>query len=100
MPDAVGLGGRWLLVAAAVLVLVPAVALVPQGRAVRRRARVLNARRDELRRVFEERLGTAAAQRAELGRLVRPWRRALFWARHPLTVALVRSYRRRWAGLR
>ena len=100
MPEAVGLGGRWALVVAGLLVLVPAVALVPRGRRVRRRARLLDARLAELRQTLDERLGTGSAQRAELRRLLRPWRRALFWARHPLTVALVRSSRKRLAGLR
>jgi hypothetical protein len=100
MPDAVGLGGRLALVAAALLVIVPAAALVPRGRSVRRRARILDTRWYELRRVLKEGLGTASSQRAELLRLLRPWRRALFWVRHPLTVALVRSYRRRLARLR
>ena len=100
MPEVVGLGGRWALVAAAVLVLVPAVSLVPRGRKVRRRARILDARLAELWQTLDERLGTGTAQRAELRRLLRPWRRALFWARHPLTVALIRSYRRRLAALR
>ena len=55
MPEAVGLGGRWALVAAAVLVLVPAVALVPRGRRVRRRARIVDARLTELRQTLDER---------------------------------------------
>ncbi|MDR0358784.1 MAG: hypothetical protein LBJ87_04880 [bacterium] len=100
MPEVVGLGGRWALVAAAVVVLVPAVALVPRGRRVRRRARIVDARLTELRQTLDERLDTGTARRAELRRLLRPWRRALFWARHPLTVALFRSYRRRLAALR
>jgi hypothetical protein len=100
MPDAVGLGGRLALVAAALVVIVPAAALVPRARSVRRRARILDTRWYELRRVLKEDLGTASSQRAELLRLLRPWRRTLFWVRHPLTVALVRSYRRRLARLR
>ena len=100
MPEAIGLGGRWALVVAAVLIVVPAAALVPRGRRVRRRASMLDARFDELREVLDERLGTGTAQRAELVRLLRPWRRLVFWARHPLTVALIRSSRRRLAGLR
>lgn len=100
MPEAAGLAGRWALVAAVILVLVPAAALVPRGRRVRRRARLVDARVAELRATLDERLGTGTAQRAELLRLLRPWRRALFWARHPLTVALFRSYRRRLAGPR
>jgi hypothetical protein len=97
MPEAVGLGGRWALVVAGLLVLIPAVALVPRGRRVRRRARLLDARLAELRRTLDARLGTATAERVELRRLLRPWRRALFWARHPLTVALWRDSRRRLA---
>jgi hypothetical protein len=92
---AVGWIGIWLLVGGLALIALELALIAPRLVRLRRRAlrlqRVLAsgqfARSQELQRL--------RLLNSELERLLRPYRRVRRWALHPLTVALVESYRRR-----
>lgn len=70
--------------------------VLPRILKVRRRARALHTQVGSVRVEIEASLAQLAAGRAEMERLLGPWRQVLKWATHPLTVALVQSYHRRW----
>jgi hypothetical protein len=72
--------------------------VLPRSLRVRRRARALHAQVGSVRVEIEASLAQLVAGRAETERLLRPWRQVLKWATHPLTMALVHSYRRRWSS--
>jgi hypothetical protein len=86
------LGGQAVLVLAALAVVVCAIALVPRLRRVRRLARLVEVRARLAEVELTQEWLTLQGGRDELVRRLRPWRRLLFWLRHPLTRALVRSY--------
>ena len=100
MPDpgaggALGLaafGGQVALIVSLVIVVVSAARVWPRARRVRRRARLLDARLHREREVLFDGLVLLLAQGMEMDRLLQPWRRILFWARHPLTRALWEQY--------
>ena len=94
--DLAGAAGRWMLVASALIVLVSAAALVPRILSVRRRARLVQVHAVQAQLEMGASLDELAARRAEMDRLLRPWRTILKWATHPLTMALLQSYRHRW----
>jgi hypothetical protein len=98
--DIVGLTGRAMLVAGAVLLVLTAVAVVLPLVRVRRRALALRAAVEQARRDTLTALALLHAQRAETEALLRPWRTLLRWARHPLVVATWQWYRRRRAAER
>jgi hypothetical protein len=98
--DLVGLAGRLLMVAGAVLLVLAALTVVPPLVRVRRRALTLRARVEAARRDTLVAVALLEAQRAETGELLRPWRTLLRWARHPLVVATFEWYRRRSAARR
>ena len=98
--DLVGLAGRLLMVAGAVLLVLAALTVVPPLVRVRRRALTLRARIEAARRDTLVAVAVLEARRAETDELLRPWRTLLRWARHPLVVATFEWYRRRSAARR
>lgn len=93
--ELLGTIGVWLLVAGALAIVVEMVLLAVWGLAIGRRTRELSAGIEGERVQIQadaERLKRAIE---ETRALWRPYRRALRWARHPLVLALLGSYRRR-----
>ncbi len=90
--------GIWLLVAAALAIIVEVVLVAVWGLAFGRRLRELTRRVESERALIQvdvERLKRAIE---ETKALWRPYRRFLRWVRHPLVLALLGSYRRRMAA--
>jgi hypothetical protein len=90
--------GRWMLLMAACVSLLGVLRVMPRLLAVRRRARALQSQAARFQAEIDASLAQLAANRSEMARLWRPWRQVLKWATHPLTLALVQSYRRRWTA--
>jgi hypothetical protein len=89
--------GIWLLVAGVGLILVELAVLVPRLLRLQRKALALRAALDReggMRNLEVQRLRAALAQ---IDFKLRPYRRARRMALHPLTLALLASYRRRRA---
>ena len=90
--------GVWLLVASSVAIVLEGAVVGLWTLRLARRGRVLAAwlaQEQGLIQADVERLEVALA---EMQRLWRPYARVLRWLRHPLVVALIGSYRRRWAA--
>lgn len=87
--------GQAALVVSLVMVVVCGLRVLPRARRVRRKARLLESRLRREQEVLFEGLVLLLAQGMEMNRLLEPWRRVLFWARHPLTHALRDQYLRR-----
>lgn len=85
-------GGQVALGVSFLLVVICAVRVWPRARRVRRRARALDDRLRREQAVLFDGLVLLVAQGMETDRLLQPWRRILFWARHPLTLALWEQY--------
>lgn len=96
MPDALAVAGHWMAVAAGVLALVALVLPLPRLLRIRRRSRAVQARLAEAEARIQLSIAEIRAGREETERLLAPWRTTLKWATHPLTMALIRSYWRRW----
>ena len=95
--ELLGAIGIWLLVAGAVAIILELVLVTVWGLAVARRTAVLTKMvqaEQTAVRADVERLKQAIE---EMKRLWQPYRRILRWVRHPLVLALLGSYRRRWA---
>ena len=65
-----------------------------------RRARALNERLTEERGRLQGDVERLRLAMAETEMLWRPYGRLLRWLRHPLTIALIQSFARRWAEAR
>jgi hypothetical protein len=90
--------GVWLLVAGVVVIVAEGVLAVVWGMAVARRSRALQERVETERGLIEADLQKLRDALEETRRLWRPYRRALRWLRHPITIALMQSYAGRRAG--
>ena len=88
--------GVGLLVAAGLAIVVEGVVAAWWGMAVARRALTLSQRLETERRLVESDLEKLRLALEETKRLWRPYRMILRWVRHPLVIALLGSYRRRW----
>jgi hypothetical protein len=88
----IGWGGVWLLVAGVVAIVAEGMLAVVWGRAVAKRSRALQERIETGRGLIEADLKRLQEALAETRRLWRPYRRALRWLRHPITIALMQSY--------
>jgi hypothetical protein len=88
--------GVGLLVAAGVAIVVESVVAAWWGMAVARRALTLSQRLETERRLVESDLEKLRLALEETKRLWRPYRMILRWVRHPLVIAMLGSYRRRW----
>lgn len=96
MPDLLGAAGHWMLLAAAVVAAAAIALPVPRLLRVRRRSRALRGEMIEAEARMEASLVQLRAGSEERERLLARWRTAWKWARHPLTIALLRSYWRRF----
>lgn len=92
--------GVWLLVAAALALVIEGVLAAAWGLAVAGHTMVLAKRVETEREGFEADMKRLRLALAETRRLWRPYRRVLRWLRHPLTIALLGSYARRRAAAR
>ena len=92
----IGWVGVGLLVAAGVAIVVESVVAAWWGMAVAKRALTLSQRLETERRMVEADLEKLRLALEETKRLWRPYRMILRWVRHPLVIALLGSYRRRW----
>jgi hypothetical protein len=88
--------GVGLLVAAGLAIIVEAVVAAWWARAVAKHALTLSQRLETERRLVEADLEKLRLALEETKRLWRPYRMILRWVRHPLVIALLGSYRRRW----
>jgi hypothetical protein len=87
--------GVWLLVAAALAILIELTLMAVWGLAIGKRARLLAEGLETERGLIESDLQRLRLAIEETQRLWQPYRKALRWLRHPLVVALLQSYRRR-----
>ena len=90
--------GVWLLVGCSVVIVIELAVMGAMGMRLGRRARTLALAVQAQRTLVEEDLVRLRAAMDETRVLWRPYARALRWLRHPLVVALIGSYRRRWAA--
>ena len=91
----VGWAGVGLLVVAGLAFVIEGVVAALWGMAVAKRALTLNERLETERRLMESDLEKLRLALEETQRLWRPYRTILRWLGHPLTIALLGSYRRR-----
>ncbi len=91
-----GWAGVGILVAAGLAIVVESVVAAWWGRAVAKRALTLSKRLETERRMVESDLEKLWLAFEETRRLWRPYLMVLRWIQHPLFIALVGSYRRRW----
>ena len=92
--------GVWLLVIGVVAIVVEGVVAALWGVAMAKRTRVLSEQVEAERGLIEADLLRLRAALEETRRLWKPYRRALRWLRHPITIALMQSYARRRAVVR
>ena len=90
--------GVWLVIAAAVAMMVEGALAAVWGTAVARRSRALSERVETEQGLIEADVERLRAALEETERLWRPYRRALRLLRHPLTIALFGSLTRRRAA--
>ena len=95
MTETLGWVGVGLLVAAGLAIVVEAVVAALWGAALARRALALSARLKTERGMLESDLEKLRLAMEETERLWQPYRTILRWLGHPLTIALLGSYRRR-----
>ena len=90
--------GVWLLVAAGGAILIEGAVLTIWSLRLTRRARTLATRLEEETRLLQADVERLRLALEETRRLWQPYGRILRWLRHPLVIALIGSYRRRWAS--
>jgi hypothetical protein len=96
----VGWLGVWLLVVGVVAIVVEGVVAALWGMAMAKRTRMLSEQVEAERGLIEADMQRLTAALEETRRLWEPYRRALRWLRHPITIALMQSYARRRAVIR
>lgn len=96
----IGWIGVWLLVGAIVLILAEGVVAAVWGLAIARRSRALAEGLERERGLIEADVQRLQVAIEETRRLWQPYRRALRWLNHPLTIALLGSLARRRAARR
>lgn len=84
--------GVWLLVAGAIAIVAETALAAMWGMAVAKRSRALQERIETERGLIEADLKRLREGLEEMERLWKPYRHALRWLRHPLTIALIQSY--------
>jgi hypothetical protein len=92
--------GLWLLVIGAVAIFLEGVLAMAWTVRISRRAAVLGERMSAEQAAIQADVARLQASLAEMVVLWQPYRRLLRWLRHPLTIALMQSLIRRWAGAR
>jgi len=98
--DTVGWIGVWLLVAGAVPIVAEGAVAALWGLAMAKRTRALSEQLETERGLIEADVQRLRSALEETRRLWKPYRRALLWLRHPITIALLQSYARRRAVIR
>jgi len=91
--------GIWLLMGSVAVILVEAALVGIWGVRLSRRARALRVLLEGERGLIESDVARLRAAIEEMRTLWRPYARVLRWLRHPLVIALIGSYRRRWAAI-
>jgi hypothetical protein len=89
--------GIWMLVAAALAIVVELALMAVWGLAMGRRMQALSQGLSSQRAEIQADVDKLKRAIEETRALWRPYRRALRWFRHPLVLALLGSYRRRMA---
>jgi Tfp pilus assembly protein PilN len=95
MTETFGWVGIGLLVVAGLAIVVEMVVVAVWGRALVKRSITLSERLQTERSLLEADLAKLRLAMEETKRLWRPYRTILRWLGHPLTIALLASYRRR-----
>jgi hypothetical protein len=95
-----GLLGIWLLVAASAVIVIELAVMSYWSFRLARRARALAVSLQSERGAVEADVARLRAAMEETRLLWRPYARVLRLLQHPLVVALIGSYRRRWAAAR
>jgi hypothetical protein len=95
--ELLGTIGIGLLVAGVVAIILELVLITVWGLAVARRTVVLTKMVETEQAAVRADVERLKETVEEMKRLWQPYRRILRWARHPLVLALLGSYRRRWA---
>jgi len=90
--------GVWLLVGSVAVILIEAALMGFWSVRLGRRSRALTALLEGERGLIQADVARLRAALEETRMLSRPYARVLRWLRHPLVVALIGSYRRRWAA--
>jgi hypothetical protein len=92
--------GVWLLVAAALAIVIEGVLAVVWGFGMMRRTRLLSEKLETDRGLIEADLARLRSAMDETRRLWKPYRRVLRLLNHPLMIALLESFARRRAAAR
>jgi len=90
--------GVWLLVASVALIVIEGVVIGIWSARLARRGRALAKLVEGEKTLIESDLERLRFALEETRMLWRPYGRILRWLRHPLVLALIGSYRRRWAA--
>jgi hypothetical protein len=90
--------GVWLLVGSAVVIAIEAALVGIWSLRLSRRARALTRVVEGERTLIQADVARLRAALEEMRTLWLPYARVLRWLRHPLVIALIGSYRRRWAA--
>ena len=90
--------GVWLLVGASAVIVIELALMSLWGLRLARRSRELMAALDSEQATIRQDLERLRAAMEETRRLWQPYRRVLRIFRHPLVIALMASYRRRWSA--
>ncbi len=98
--DTIGWIGVWLLVVCLVAIVVEGLVAALWSVAMAKRTTALSEQLQTERGLIEEDVIRLRAAIEETTRLWKPYRRALRWLRHPITIALLQSYSRRRAVIR
>jgi hypothetical protein len=94
----VGWIGVWLLIASGAAILLEVVVMGIWSLRLSRSARALSVQINDERAAIEADLEKLRLALEETQMLWRPYARILRWLNHPLVIALIGSYRRRWAA--
>jgi hypothetical protein len=95
--ELLGTIGIWLLVAGVVAIILELVLMTVWGLAVARRTQELTKMVETEQAGIQADLERLKQTIEEIKRRWQPYRRILRWVRHPLVLAVLGSYRRRWA---
>ena len=96
----IGWIGVWLLVVCAVAIVAEGVVAALWGLGMAKRTRALSEKLETERGLIEADVQRLRSALEDTRRLWKPYRRALRWLRHPITIALLQSYARRRAVIR
>jgi hypothetical protein len=90
--------GVWLLIISSVAILLEVLVMGVWSLRLSRSARTLSVQINDERAAIQADLERLRVALEETQMLWRPYARVLRWLNHPLVIALIGSYRRRWAA--